>query len=96
VRFPLFWLSTKNVPLAVMKAAAGATLRHDRVINTYAHPWEFADLGAYRLPWHVRRLDGERLVEWYRRYLGWLKARATLVTFGTFDAAYRRCHAMDV
>lgn len=89
VRFPLFWLTTKNLPLPAIKSAAGATLRADGAINLYAHPWEFADLRAYRLPWYVKRPDGVRLVERYRRYLSWLKRRATFVTFGDFEAQLR-------
>ena len=41
IRFPLFWLSFKNLPLPIYKIASKLTLLWDSHLNLYFHPWEF-------------------------------------------------------
>jgi hypothetical protein len=89
VRFPLFWLSFKNVPLLVSQAAATATLAADSAINLYFHPWEFADIGGFGLPGYITRCSGDRLAAKLERYLSWLKRRASFITFSEFDHSIR-------
>ena len=43
-RFPLFWLSFRNLPLFVYKMLCRWTIRKDDYLNIYFHPWEFTDL----------------------------------------------------
>jgi peptidoglycan/xylan/chitin deacetylase (PgdA/CDA1 family) len=90
VRFPLFWLAFKNFPLPLMKAAAGLTLRADGYLNIYFHPWEFSHLGAYHLPWYVKRIYGQAMLGRMDSYLRWLKRRGEFVTFAQFEGAWRR------
>ena len=69
-RFPIFWLSLNNLPTAVTGAMAPLATQCDGYLNTFAHPWEFADLSKYAmLPGYVRRVDGDR----------WLNKLATLI-----------------
>ncbi len=87
VRWPLFWLSFKNVPLAWTKLMTGWCLSSDGYAALYFHPWELCELsgaGGFGLPKHVRRLDGQRLTDRLRRYLLWLKARTEIETYGGF------------
>lgn len=89
VRFPLFWLSFKNFPSALIKAASARTLATDGYLSLYFHPWEFVDIRGWALPRHVRRMCGPPLVERLESYIHWLRQRARPITFTEFDAAAR-------
>jgi peptidoglycan/xylan/chitin deacetylase (PgdA/CDA1 family) len=89
MRFPLFWLTLKNLPLWLVKAGSAATLAADSCLNLYYHPWEFTDLRPYRLPWYVKRRDGRRMLDRLESYLVWLKRRARFTTFAEFDRLTR-------
>lgn len=74
VRFPLFWLSFKNLPEFIYQRLARWTLRHRGTLVLYFHPWEFADLSGFQLPFYIRRHSGipllerlERLIEFFKR-----------------------------
>lgn len=82
VRFPLFWLSFKNVPPAIYRALSAVTLATDGYLSLYFHPWELADLSGFRLPRHVAGLSGARLLARMASYLAWLGARARFATYG--------------
>lgn len=69
-RFPLFWLSLKNLPLPMLNMMARLAIKHDGYLNTFAHPWEFADLSKYTmLPGYVRRRHGQPLLERYAKLI---------------------------
>jgi peptidoglycan/xylan/chitin deacetylase (PgdA/CDA1 family) len=89
VRLPLFWASFKNLPGWLIRLASAWTLRADGYLVLYFHPWEFADLSAYRLPVYVKRIDGARLLGRLGEHLRWLRARAVFVTMSEFDRAWR-------
>lgn len=74
IRFPLFWLSFKNLPEFIYRRLARQTLRHRGTLVLYFHPWEFADLSGFQLPFYIRRHSGtpllerlERLIEFFKR-----------------------------
>jgi peptidoglycan/xylan/chitin deacetylase (PgdA/CDA1 family) len=100
VRFPLFWLSFKNFPLAAVKLASRWTLQADGCLNLYFHPWEFSDLSSYRVPRYVKRIDGQALADRLERYIRWLRklgaghdrAGSQFMTFRDYDAFYRAAH----
>lgn len=73
VRFPLFWLSFKNLPTSLYNALCGFTLRKRGSLMLYFHPWEFADIGGYRLPAYVKRPDGEVLLKKLEDLIVYLK-----------------------
>lgn len=87
VRFPLFWLSFKNLPPAVYNLLAARTLRSDGYLNLYFHPWEFVDISAYNLPTYVKRHSGIALLERLERFCGYMQQRGA--TFGTFEAYFK-------
>jgi hypothetical protein len=87
IRFPLFWLTFKNVPELLMWAASAWTLWSDGYINVFFHPWEFTRMAGYKIPTVAKRLDGEALLDRLERYLVWLGRRARFVTFGEFAEA---------
>lgn len=61
LRFPLFWLSFKNLPLPLYTGLCRLTLKNRGNLMLYFHPWEFADLSAYKLPSYVKKTDGNAL-----------------------------------
>jgi peptidoglycan/xylan/chitin deacetylase (PgdA/CDA1 family) len=90
LRLPLFWLSFKNLPGGLIRLASAWTLGTDGNLVLYFHPWEFADLSAYRLPRYVRRVHGAPLGRRLARYLHWLRARATFVTMAELERTWRQ------
>jgi hypothetical protein len=85
VRFPLFWLSFHNFPLAVLKAATQWIHAREEYVNLYFHPWEFCDVSSrqlYGLPSYVSRLSGEGMLEKLDAYLAWASKKGTFTTFG--------------
>lgn len=87
-RLPLFWLSFKNVPLALYTRWAAAVLRDTGLLVLYFHPWEFTQLRPWGLPRHVRRVEGKRLVERLGHLLEWLKPRAAFAGYAGVAAEY--------
>jgi hypothetical protein len=62
IRFPLFWLAFKNLPITLYAWLCGWTLREQHNLMLYFHPWEFADIQRFKLPGYVKKPDGEKLV----------------------------------
>ena len=64
-RFPLFWLSYHNLPANIYRWLASWTLRKDKYIVIYFHPWEFYPLAKhpeYKIPFIIRRNCGDNMV----------------------------------
>lgn len=85
VRFPLFWLSFKNLPLSLYQAASALTLSCDRYLSLYFHPWEFSDISSYALPSYIKRHSGQPMLRRLHRYLAWLKPQADFITYAEFQ-----------
>jgi peptidoglycan/xylan/chitin deacetylase (PgdA/CDA1 family) len=81
LRVPLFWLSFKHLPRAVLRRAMRRTLEVDGQLNLFFHPWEFIDLSPYDVPWTVRRCQGQAMVDRLDHHLHWLNQRARFVPF---------------
>ncbi|WP_159468180.1 polysaccharide deacetylase family protein [Dyadobacter sp. 3J3] len=62
-RFPLFWLAFKNLPISLYAALCQRTLRKRKNLMLYFHPWEFAEIGDYKMPGYVKSPDGQELVD---------------------------------
>jgi len=92
-RLPLFWLSFKNFPRPVYRAACCRCLGSDGALNVYFHPWEFASLAPFNLPGYAKRIDGERLVARLDNWLAWLAAKARFATYS--ELAARACAKPD-
>ena len=84
-RIPLFWLSFHNFPLSFYKKLASDTLKKDRYLNIYFHPWEFAEIKdeAFKLPGFTVKNSGKDMVERFDAFISWLKSKN--YTFGTFQ-----------
>ncbi len=88
-RIPLFWLSFHHFPLRVYKKLASDTLKKDRYLNVYFHPWEFAEIKNpdFKLPGFTVKNSGNEMVQRFDDFLGWLKSKN--YSFGTFQEFYK-------
>lgn len=84
LRFPLFWLSFKNLPLLLFKAASQLTLETDSYLNLYFHPWEFADISQFKLPSYIKKDSGAKMLMKLEKYLLWLKLKGKFLTISEF------------
>lgn len=85
IRFPLFWLAFKNLPIGLYAYLCRLTLRKRKNLMLYFHPWEFADIGDYRLPGYVKGPDGKVLVDKLEKLIvNLIKQKATFVTCQEF------------
>ena len=63
LRIPLFWLSFKNFPYALYRKLALKTLQRDGYLSLYFHPWEFTDISSFQLPFYIKKLWGNELID---------------------------------
>lgn len=84
LRIPLFWLCFKNMAYAAYLKLALQTMRYDGYISLYFHPWEFADLSGYRLPFYVKRKGGRKLLLKLQQLLTHLSEEGEFCTMHDF------------
>lgn len=84
IRFPLFWLSFKHLPLPLYQAASLLTLQIDRYLSLYFHPWEFTDISSFALPGYIKRHSGLPMLRRLQRYLTGMQATAEFLTYEEF------------
>jgi peptidoglycan/xylan/chitin deacetylase (PgdA/CDA1 family) len=89
IRFPLFWLSFKHLPLPLYQLASLWTLQTDHYLSLYFHPWEFTDISPFALPGYIKRHSGHEMLRRLRRYLTWLKSQAEFVPYSEFQPSLR-------
>ncbi len=85
LRFPLFWLSFKNLPLWLYIQLCNFTLARTGCLHLYFHPWEFADLSMFRIPGFIRNPDGIQLVNKLEKFIRYYQARSDVKFERTFD-----------
>ncbi|HVP58715.1 MAG TPA: polysaccharide deacetylase family protein [bacterium] len=84
IRFPLFWLAFKNLPFGVYLTLCRRTLRADSYLNLYFHPWEFADLTNFRIPFYCKRTSGQHLLSRFERLVTELGPGASFSSMADF------------
>jgi len=89
IRFPLFWLSFKNLPLFFYRCLCSSVIRHDQFIHLYFHPWEFARIDQFKIPGYIRKPNGARYTKKFKRLLNFLKRRGDFVTVSEFLRNYQ-------
>ena len=63
-RVPLFWLALHMFPFGMYMKFVRMSLKKTGYFATYFHPWEFADLGKFRVvPWYIKKNSGDRLAK---------------------------------
>lgn len=86
IRFPLFWLSFHNLPLSIYQFLCKWTLKKDKYLNIYFHPWEFTDLKdkeRFNFPNYVSKNSGTEMINRMDKFILWGKKNK--FTFGTFN-----------
>ncbi len=85
LRFPLFWLSFHNLPLALYKWFSLRTHKSDGYLNIYFHPWEFTDLDQdkFGFPSYVRKNTGDKMITRFDEFVKSLKEKR--LSFGRFS-----------
>ncbi|MEO5582689.1 MAG: polysaccharide deacetylase family protein [Saprospiraceae bacterium] len=63
IRFPLFWLSFKNLPLNSYRYFLNQSLTKNGYACLYFHPWEYADIGSFKLPGIIKSVHGMKLID---------------------------------
>lgn len=85
IRFPLFWLSFHNLPLFLYQFLAKWTLKTDKYLNIYFHPWEFTNLKQpekFGFPSYVSKNSGQEMITRFDKMLVWMSKKN--YKFGTF------------
>ena len=90
LRFPLFWLSFKNIPYPLYKKMAMDTLSKDGYLSLYFHPWEFTDISKWKIPFYIKKDCGSRLSERLNMLITDLKKEARFETVTDFIAGYAK------
>ena len=84
IRFPLFWLSFKNLPLSVYSTATAAAIRLTGYYNMYSHPWEYdsrAKDAAWKIPGYIVRHAGSEQSERLKKLIRNLTGKGEFITF---------------
>lgn len=68
-RIPLFWLSFKNFIPSVYIFLCKMALKKDGYLHLYFHPWEFADISLYKIPFYIKRNSGEKMIKRFKYLL---------------------------
>lgn len=87
VRFPLFWLSFKNLPLRIYKLLAVLSVKSTGYYNMYSHPWEYDEQATekrWNIPGFVVRHAGETQLERLRELILYLKDKGEFIIFSEY------------
>lgn len=84
LRIPLFWISFKNFPAGFYTKLVLTTLEKDNYLNLYFHPWEFADISKYKLPFYVKSVSGNELLFKFEKLLIALKNKGEFISSAEF------------
>jgi peptidoglycan/xylan/chitin deacetylase (PgdA/CDA1 family) len=69
IRFPLFWLSFKNIPLPIYLYMCKRSISKDSYLHLYFHPWEFAELEPFNIPRYIKTLSGNLMSERFEKLI---------------------------
>lgn len=84
IRFPLFWLSFKNLPLQIYMMMCRNTLKKDSYLHLYFHPWEFDDLSQFKIPGYIKKPSGDSFTRKFEKMLVSLKKAGEFSTVSGF------------
>ncbi len=73
LRFPLSWFSFRFFGAKYQKFATILCLRDPGFVNLYFHPWEFNELGNFKIPFYIKRNSGKKLVSLIEKYIIWCR-----------------------
>lgn len=92
VRFPLFWLSFKILPLNCAKIFTKINFTSNNYTMHVFHPWEFADLSNFNIPKYIKNPDSDELLNKLEDYIEFCKRKGyEFETVGDFLQKSLRC-----
>jgi hypothetical protein len=81
-------LSFHNLPLSVYQYLALKTIKKDRYLNVYFHPWEFTDLSdkeKFGFPGYVSKNTGHKMVKRFDQFIvSFLKSNLEFNTLSSY------------
>lgn len=89
LRYPVFWLSVKNMPAFVTRHFSRTILKKDHLLSFYFHPWELSDLKGYGLPDYISAISGTKMYEKMDQFLGFLKEQGQFTTHKDWLLAFK-------
>ena len=84
IRFPLFWLSFKNLPLSLYCALASFTLNKTGYFNMYSHPFEYQEDACdpkWKIPGYITRHAGPEQAARLETLIETLRPHGCFITF---------------
>jgi len=84
IRFPLFWLSFKNLPFPFYIYLCKKTMIKDSSIHLYFHPWEFAELESFNIPGYIKTPSGDYMCERFDKFIAVLRETGDFTTISDF------------
>ena len=84
IRFPLFWLSFKNIPLPIYYLMCKMAIWKDSYLHLYFHPWEFDDLESFNVPRYIKNLSGKPYSERFEKLIVKLRKTGDFSTISGF------------
>lgn len=84
IRFPLFWLSFKNLPLSFYLYLCKITMMKDSCLHLYFHPWEFAELESFKIPGYIKTPSGDSMSERFEKFIAVLRETGDFSTISDF------------
>jgi hypothetical protein len=84
IRFPLFWLSFKNLPFPIYLLLCKMALKKDSYLHLCFHPWEFDDLDSYNVPRYIKNPSGKPFSERFEKLVVKLGKIADFSTISSF------------
>ncbi len=84
VRFPLFWLSFKNMPLPAYINLCKMVLNKDKYIVLLFHPWEFVELKSFNIPGYIKSISGDNFTTRFERLIRGLSPSGEFSTVAGF------------
>jgi hypothetical protein len=84
IRFPLFWLSFKNIPFTIYTSLCRRAIRKDGYLHLCFHPWEFADLSSFKIPGYIKTISGDAMSERFERLIADLNKIGHFMTISDF------------
>jgi hypothetical protein len=84
IRFPLFWLSFKNLPPVVYLNLCKEVLFTESYLHIVFHPWEFAEICSFKIPWYVKNPSGKQLLSRFEKLLVGLRKKGEFSTISDF------------
>ena len=88
VRVPLFWLALHLFPVSLYVRLAKMSLKKTGYFATYFHPWEFADLGAYKVvPKYIKYNSGIKLARRLEKTIRRLEKNSSFATYSEYASS---------